>query len=396
MASSTVFSSLQTFDFFPKTAEEYRVRTLSGAVISVLCVSLVIYLFATELNAYLSVDVVPELSVDTTFGERLRINVDVVFPAAPCEFMSLDAMDVSGEHQLGITHNIYKQRLGRDGKPLSEDEVVDPGKKEDTTPPKPAMKVPETKPGCGSCYGAERNEGDCCNTCEDVQKAYSRKGWSFTGFDTIAQCVNEGYKEKMMAQTDEGCRFYGYLQVKKVQGNFHFSPGRSFDSHHSHVHDINVQFMDKWNMSHRIERVSFGQDYPGIQNPMDGVEKISTDAFSSTYSYFVKIVPTTYTAFAGEEIRTNQYSVTEHYRPVEKPNPQARGGQHHGLPGVFFHYDLSPIQVTYTETRESLGQFLASLCAIIGGIFSIAGLVDALMYRGLRTKVAKERMGKFG
>jgi len=33
--------------------------------------------------------------------------------------VSVDAMDVSGEHQLDVDHNIYKKRLGPDGKAIA-------------------------------------------------------------------------------------------------------------------------------------------------------------------------------------------------------------------------------------------------------------------------------------
>eukprot|EP00959_Pyramimonas_sp_CCMP1952_P473146 9501231-Pyramimonas_sp.AAC.1 len=42
-------------------------------------------------------------------------------------------------------------------------------------------------------------------------------------------------------------------------------------------------------------------------------------------------------------------------------------------PGVYFTYELSPIQVSYSETRPSMAEFLTSACAIIGGVFSLSG-----------------------
>ena len=87
---------LRKLDLYPKTAEEYRVRTVSGAILSVTCVFFVLYLFYTELNGYLNVKVNPELSVDSSFGELLRINVDVTFHSLPCAYSGLDTMDISG------------------------------------------------------------------------------------------------------------------------------------------------------------------------------------------------------------------------------------------------------------------------------------------------------------
>ena len=31
---------------------------------------------------------------------------------------------------------------------------------------------------CGSCYGAENPERECCNTCSELMTAYREKGWS--------------------------------------------------------------------------------------------------------------------------------------------------------------------------------------------------------------------------
>ena len=50
------------------------------------------------------------------------------------------------------------------------------------------------------------------------------------------------------------------------------------------------------------------------------------------------------------------------------------------LPGVFFIYDISPIMVKYTEKWTSFGHFLTSTCAIVGGVFTVAGLIDAAIY----------------
>jgi hypothetical protein len=45
------------------------------------------------------------------------------------------------------------------------------------------------------------------------------------------------------------------------------------------------------------------------------------------YQYFVKVVPTIYETSNGNVLNTNQYSVTEHFKPLKGENA-------HGLPGM--------------------------------------------------------------
>jgi len=57
-------------------------------------------------------------------------------------------------------------------------------------------------------------------------------------------------------------------------------------------------------------------------------------------------------------------------------------------------YDLSPIIVDYKKASKSFLHFITNLCAIIGGVFTIASLVDSFVYSGLRTLKKKMELGK--
>jgi endoplasmic reticulum-Golgi intermediate compartment protein 3 len=41
----------------------------------------------------------------------MEIHLNITFPRIPCELLTLDVMDVSGEQQTGVMHGVQKVRL---------------------------------------------------------------------------------------------------------------------------------------------------------------------------------------------------------------------------------------------------------------------------------------------
>ena len=41
----------------------------------------------------------------------MEIHLNISFPRIPCELLTLDVMDVSGEQQTGVMHGVSKVRL---------------------------------------------------------------------------------------------------------------------------------------------------------------------------------------------------------------------------------------------------------------------------------------------
>lgn len=99
--------------------------------------------------------------------------------------LSLDVMDISGETQRDVTHNIVKSRLSETGDRVSSSRSSELQNELD--------KMNSQKPAdyCGSCYGGTPSgDTECCNTCDSVREAYVNKGWSFGNPDGIEQ-VNQ-------------------------------------------------------------------------------------------------------------------------------------------------------------------------------------------------------------
>ena len=106
-------------------------------------------------------------------------------------------------------------------------------------------------------------------------------------------------------------------------------------------------------------------------NPLDNTPKILSHG-SGYFQYHIKVVPTIYEPLWGSPVHTNQYSYTELFRTTQDIDK---------LPAVYFHYELSPIMAKVTESRRSYSSFLTGLCAIVGGVFTVAGLIDSALHR---------------
>lgn len=163
-----------------------------------------------------------------------------------------------------------------------------------------------------------------------------------------------------------------------------------------HVHDIHSFVQNekdsKFDFTHHIHHLSFGK-VSAFGNPLDGTIKRSPDGWSRLdfchiamltrftqaahmYQYFIKVVGTRFQFLNGTVVSTNQYSVTEHEKSTQAPD----GRGHMGLPGIFFNFEISPMTVIYEETRKSFGSFLTGVCAVVGGIFTVASILDSLIW----------------
>ncbi|CBX95366.1 hypothetical protein IAQ61_004190 [Plenodomus lingam] len=426
-------SRFTRLDAFTKTVEDARVRTTSGGIVTLVSLVVIFWLTWGEWADYRRVTVRPELIVDKGRGERMEISLNITFPRMPCELLTLDVMDVSGELQMGITHGINKVRLSPE---VDGSKVID-AKPLDLHQDEASHLDPSY---CGNCYGAppptNAIKHGCCNTCDEVRDAYASISWSFGRGEGVEQCEREHYAEHLDEQRQEGCRLEGSIKVNKVVGNFHIAPGKSFSNGNLHVHDLENYFRDEYahTFTHKIHHLRFGpqlsqavvQDMakkhmatgPGgwtnhHVNPLDHTEQ-RTDEKAFNYMYFIKVVSTAYLPLGWEKsadgsssggyddllgttihsvnkgsIETHQYSVTSHKRSLQGGSDEKEGHKERihargGIPGVFFSYDISPMKVINREMREkTFSGFLVGLCAVIGGTLTVAAAVDRALYEGV-------------
>ncbi|KAI0373709.1 Sec1-domain-containing protein [Pilatotrama ljubarskyi] len=381
------------------TMEDVKVKTRTGALLTLIAAAIIFSFTTIEFFDYRRVNIDTSIVVDRSRGEKLTVKMNITFPRVPCYLLSLDVMDISGETQSDITHNILKTRLDERGVPVPNSIITELQNDLD--------KINSQREGgyCGSCYGGVEPESGCCNTCEEVRQAYVNRGWSFNRPEAIEQCVQEGWSEKLKEQATEGCNISGRLRVNKVVGNIHLSPGRSFRTSSHNLYEL-VPYLrtdgNRHDFTHTIHHLAFEGDdeYDNVKaklgkdlkqrlgidaNPLDGTTG-RTIKQQYMFQYFLKVVSTQFQTLNGKTINTHQYSATHFERDLDKGSQENTPTGLHvahgngGIPGAFFNYEISPLRIVHAETRQSFAHFITSTCAIVGGVLTVASLIDSALF----------------
>lgn len=113
-------------DAFAKTIEDARVRTASGGIVTVFSFVVIFFLIVTEWRDYRTIVLRPELVVDKGRGDQMEIHMNISFPRIPCDLLTLDVGDASGDIQLDVLHGMKKVRLAsvqQGGRPIETSDL---------------------------------------------------------------------------------------------------------------------------------------------------------------------------------------------------------------------------------------------------------------------------------
>lgn len=135
------------------------------------------------------------------------------------------------------------------------------------------------------------------------------------------------------------------------------------------------------NVTHKIHYFGFGPTV-GLgrgrgfgangQNPLSGTTFVS-EAGAGQVRYSLKVVPISHASMYGNEIKSHTYSSNAAFLTEDEVMQTPTLSQQ--WLGVDFEYDFTPVMVQYTETRKSALEFFTSVCAIVGGIYTVSGLI---------------------
>lgn len=212
---------------------------------------------------------------------------------------------------------------------------------------------------------------------------------------------NKQDPEKVLRKAPQtgGCNIEGFVLVKKVPGNLMVSAA-------SGAHSFDALTM---NLTHWVHQLSFGRPLTRRRQetverllprhhrlPEDAPGRITHALFKSlhdnvTHDHYLQVVMTEVAPLGYKERLKNHqvrqslqsYDYTAHSNIVQSPQ----------MPVARFHYELSPMQVMITEQRRSFSHFITNVCAIIGGVFTVAGIIDAMLHTTIGM-VKKVNLGK--
>ncbi|KAJ1525903.1 hypothetical protein ONE63_009092 [Megalurothrips usitatus] len=323
--------TVRELDAFPKVPESYVEASPIGGTVSVCCWLAILFLVYSETRYWLDTRFLFKFTPDTDFDAKLKINIDMTV-ATPCNFIGADIVDSTNQ-------NIFKF-----GNLEQEDTWWELNREQRTH------------------FDTMRSLNSYLREEFHALQLLLWKSGQAAMFGTLPPRKDEPKWPK------DACRIYGTLTLNKVSGNLHVSAGKSLALPVGHVHLSPFMTDRAMNFSHRIHKFSFGDPSPGIIHPMEGDEKI-TDQSSMLYQYFIQVVPTDVDTFFSK-MQTYQYSVKDHDRPINHRNGS------HGVPGIFFKYDMSALKVHVIQERDSLGQFLTRLSSMICGLYVCSGFLN--------------------
>jgi hypothetical protein len=327
----SLFSQLKKFDIYRDVPKDLTEQTLIGAIVSVVCGFLVFYLFLSEFVAFLTVETVSEMYVDPDIDHHNHATISIRMNfTVPRMPCAVTSVDVQD---------------------VMGSHIVD--------------------------YGGKLHRW---RTDSEGNLKFGPNGRPLP-HDSVTPIQQKG----------EGCNVEGHIIVKQVPGNFHVS---------AHAHgDLLGLFYDTargetLNCTHYIHHLMFGDtdelmalDAAAVA-PLNGGKKVSImepedQGMPRSYEYYIKVVPTKLQKLRGE--------VYDSYQFTSNSNHILGRFQ---LPAIYFRYDFSPITVKFEERKNSFAHFLVQICAIIGGVFTVLGLVNGVVLAA--SKKFKANINKLG
>lgn len=214
----------------------------------------------------------------------------------------------------------------------------------------------------------------------------------------------------------EGCEISGSISVNRVPGTLVFTARSNEVSFDSHAVDV----------SHIVNHFSFGQMkrseflldgrldiLPTNRFPLDR-KLFDVDVDNMTVEHFLNVslhwwgwyltsehlsdditrcVLLQVVGFDHEHKRSSRYDTS--IRMYEFSATTTQYNATAALPAALFSFDISPLVIQILSDSVPFYRFITSLCAVVGGVFTVIGLVNSGVFYAMNSIKKKQQLGKF-
>eukprot|EP00534_Pseudo-nitzschia_fraudulenta_P002108 CAMPEP_0201125944 /NCGR_PEP_ID=MMETSP0850-20130426/23873_1 /ASSEMBLY_ACC=CAM_ASM_000622 /TAXON_ID=183588 /ORGANISM="Pseudo-nitzschia fraudulenta, Strain WWA7" /LENGTH=544 /DNA_ID=CAMNT_0047394163 /DNA_START=139 /DNA_END=1773 /DNA_ORIENTATION=- len=223
------------------------------------------------------------------------------------------------------------------------------------------------------------DKGDAGQLARKLHTAHE-SAMEYMGLDDDDHVNLHGKDEKTRKRTysewkdseHPGCQLTGHLMVDRVPGNFHILARSKHQELVPHL----------TNVSHQINTLSIGSPNTArflgtnADTPPEVLSKLSpmngnvytTYNLHESYHHYLKVVSTGVPGLKGQKA----------YQII--PSSQLSYYTDDMVPEAKFVYDLSPISVTYRSSSRRWYEYVTSLFAIIGGVFTMVGMIESSIH----------------
>ncbi|KAK8892444.1 hypothetical protein M9Y10_029672 [Tritrichomonas musculus] len=373
-------SSIDVYDKF--SADEYRVRTVYGAILSFFLSMFGSILFFAQFVEFAIPDISRELMINRNLTSNMdRVNISIsILINQPCHFLTIGNLDSLGINKFynstvrfirytksgfykGLADPLPNLNLNMSGKWKKEMKQNNPNYQQNIS-------------RCLPCYGI-RKPGECCNTCEELYLLHIMKKKE-PHPEEWEQCTGVDPKYlKDDISLDEQCKIKGKLTVNKVPGNFNIIYGsRSIYNTYGSGIFMRSTISDEYpfiDLSHSIERLRFGPGFPMMARPLDD-RQIIIQKKQNLSSYKYDLVCTLVFLIRDGQIlaRTFEYNELTTNFPVTPENKL--------VPGIFFYYQFTPYAVVVNLRSKPISRFIGMTFGVLAGGFAITTLLDNFLY----------------
>ena len=201
---------------------------------------------------------------------------------------------------------------------------------------------------------------------------------SWTAFIKLSNASATHSQAGSLEHGPSGCRVAGHLYVKKVPGTFRLI---LHPPDHDHLGDMNS--------SHVVDELWFGEPLSRAQrlrlpaadqeellmptsHRLDGLPFISEGKGLSHVHYLKVVTKTIKHADSLADTLAYKYTVHSNRAKIDASSD--------AVPSIDFKYDLSPISIVVQQERIPTYKFVTSLCAIIGGVFTVIGFLENIIH----------------